>query len=122
MTKSDFLKGGGFLSRLDKGAFDTDDWISLNVDELAELKEGDSVFVITYSDILFDGNFCEWLIADRPPEGETKVAQIKSPDMAWKKTWPPECLVRRKTLDEKACSPKAANGSTRRRDANRRGP
>jgi hypothetical protein len=70
-----WLKGGGFLRRLDKATFDTDDWISLNVDELAELKADDPVFVITYSETLFDGSFCEWLTADRPPQGETKVAQ-----------------------------------------------
>jgi hypothetical protein len=110
------------LSRLDKGTFDTDDWFSLNVDELPELKAGDPVFVIAYSETLFDGTFCEWLMADRPPQGETKVAQMKFPDIAWKKTWPPECLVRRRTVDEKTISPKAPERNTRSRDANRRGP
>jgi hypothetical protein len=88
-------QGGGVLSIFDRGTFDTDDWISLNVDEQSELKKGDPVFVITYSETLFDGTFCGWLLADRLPRGETKVAQIKSPDIAWKKAWPPECLVRR---------------------------
>jgi hypothetical protein len=38
-------------------------------------------------------------MADRPPQGETKVAQRKFLDMAREKTWPPECLVRRRTVD-----------------------
>src|ERR1700733_1690342 len=113
---------GGVLSIRHKETIHTDDWISLNADEQAKLKEGDPVFVIPYSGTLFDCTFCGWLLADRPSHGERKVAQIKVSHIAWKKTWPPERLVRRTTLDERACSPKVAEGSIGRRDPNRRGP